>query len=91
MGVDRVLDRQLVQLELAPDRVELLLGRARSRPIQTKVSWLVAGLDRVVEVHSAVAAASALVHGAVDDHVSESWRRRRASCTASSRVLASPA
>jgi hypothetical protein len=64
--LDRVLDGQLVQVELAPDRVEL----ARARLVEPDPDECV-GPERLVGVLQGKLAGPApplLVHGAVDDH-----------------------
>ena len=83
VGVDRVLDRERVQVELA-----LRASRTPPRSARTGRSRRTApgswrAVVGVLELHLAVAPASVLVDRAVDDHASGLWRRRRASSTAS--------
>ncbi len=65
--VDGVLDRQLVQVELARDGVELLLGGLEDADPHERAVAL-GGLAGLGEREIARAAAAVLVHGAVDDH-----------------------
>jgi len=67
VGVDGVLDGQLVQVELAPDRVELRLVRL-VKPDPDKGVVGVPGLVRLVQGHLARPALAVLVDRAVDDH-----------------------
>jgi hypothetical protein len=90
MGLDRVLDGERVKLELALERVELLLGRLVQADPDEGV-LLAAPVVRVLEVNLAVEALSLLVDRAVDDHEPGLSRRRRARPSASSRVVTSPA
>ena len=86
MRVDRVLHRERVQVELAPQRVELLLGRL-VQPDPDERARLVAHVVGVLELHLAVAPLALLVDRAVDDHRSGFLRSRRASSIACSRSL----
>src|SRR5215204_4931513 len=67
VGVDGVLDGQLVQVELAPDRVELRLVRL-VQPDPDKGVVGVPGLVRLVQGHLARPALAVLADRAVDDH-----------------------
>ncbi len=74
VGLDRVLDRQLVEVELAGDRLELLRRRFDdAEPDEAPVVALGGGA-RLVE-GEVVAAATVLVDGAVDDHTGSIARR----------------
>ena len=74
--VDRVLDRQLVQVELAPDGVELLLGRlVDAEPHERAVA--LGGLAGLGQRQVALAPAPVLVDRAVDDHRGGVCARRR--------------
>jgi hypothetical protein len=67
VGVDGVLDGQLVKVELAPDRLELGLVRlVQADPDKGVVG--VAGLVRLVESDFARPPLTVLVDRAVDDH-----------------------
>ena len=68
--LDRVLDRQLVQVELAPHRVELVLGRLVEADPDERV-LLAARLMRVQDRKLARPAKPVLVDRAVDDHGTE--------------------
>jgi hypothetical protein len=68
VGLDGVLDGQLVEGELAPDRLELLGCRfVQADPDEGVL--LAAGLVGVVEGQLAGAALAVLVDRAVDDHL----------------------
>jgi hypothetical protein len=66
--VDRVLDGERVEVELAPERVELLLGRL-VEPDPDELAGLMALVVRVTELDLAVAPDAVLVDRAVDDHL----------------------
>ncbi len=83
--VDRVLHGQRVQVELAADRLELLLGGLVQADPGEGVR-LAARLHRLVDAHVAVQPPPALVDRRIYDHE----RSLRASATACSRVLTSP-
>ena len=67
MRVDRVLDREFVQLELPRHRVELLRGRLVEADPDEGVG-AARGLERLLEREAADAPVPSLVDGAVDDH-----------------------
>jgi hypothetical protein len=89
MRVHGVLDRQLVQAELARDRLELLGCRFEQADPDER-ALAVALVEDVLQLQHAIAALSVLVDGAVDDHRFRSSRSLRASASASSRVLTWP-
>ncbi len=67
VGVDGVLDGQLVEAELAPDRVELgLVGLVQTDPDKGVLG--AAGLIGLVQGQLARLALAVLVDRAVDDH-----------------------
>ncbi len=73
---DRILDGQVVQLELAPDGVELLLGRlVHPDPDEGVVGP--ARLPGVSDLERARLPAALLIDGAVDDHGCEVSRNSR--------------
>ena len=95
MRVDRVLDRQLVQLELAAHGVELL-DRRLEEPDPDEGVGVAGRVVGVLESELALTAASVLVHGAVDDHpliISSAaavagvrpWTRRARTCPSATR------
>ena len=86
VGVDRVLHGQRVQVELAADRLELLLA-GLVEPDPGEAAVFVAGLHRLVDAHVAVPPAPPLVDRRIYDHAVS----LRASAIACSRVSASPA
>jgi hypothetical protein len=65
--MDGVLYRERVQVELASERVELLLGRL-VEPDPHELARVVALVVRVAELDLAVAPLAVLVDRAVDDH-----------------------
>ena len=67
VGVDRVLDRERVQRELLPDRVELLLGRFVEADPGEDVRFA-AGVHGVWRRRRALTPPAVLVDRAVDDH-----------------------
>src|SRR4051812_48241343 len=90
MGVDRVLDRERVQPELGPDRLELLLGRlVQPDPDPGRVVAL-AVLERLAQLEFPLPAFPVRVEGAVDDHPTGLCLSLRARASASSCVVASP-
>jgi hypothetical protein len=67
MRVYRVLDGELVQIELSPDGVELLRGRlVEAEPDEGPV--LLTGLERLGRVKLSSMPFSFLVNGTVDNH-----------------------
>jgi hypothetical protein len=74
VGLDRVLDRQLVQVELVLHRVELLLGRLeQSEPGERGVAP--ASFVCILQLELAGPPATIFVHGAIDEH--ETYSRIR--------------
>jgi hypothetical protein len=65
--VDRVLDRELVQVELAADGIELLLGRLVKADPDEGIP-LLARRARLQHSQLAGTATAVVVDGAVDDH-----------------------
>ena len=74
VGLDRVLDGELVQVELTRDRRELL-GRGFDHAEPDEASVSPAGLARLLEAEAAGAAFPLFIDGAVDDH-SAQYRHR---------------
>src|SRR4029450_12406149 len=83
-------DRERMEVELALQRVELLLGRL-IQPDPDEPARLVPPVVGVLELALAVAPYTVLVDRAVDDHCWELSLSRRPSSTASSRPAMSPA
>ncbi|HEX2706893.1 MAG TPA: hypothetical protein VHM66_02660 [Solirubrobacterales bacterium] len=77
MSVDRVLDGELVQAELACDRLELLCRRFEDAEPDEGVGALFCGLAGIDESEIAAAALTVFVDGAVDDHMGK-YRRSHA-------------
>jgi hypothetical protein len=67
VGLDRVLDSQLVQVELAGDRLELLCC-GFDHPEPNEGAILPCRFAGIVQAQAAVAASALLVDGAVGDH-----------------------
>ena len=68
MSVNRILDRELVEGELSPHCIELILVRLVQPDPDEGVATL-RRLERLLEREIAVVPKSILVDGAVDDHV----------------------
>ena len=68
MSLDRVLDRQLVEVELTADGVELRLARL-DEPDPGKGAGLTARFERVVQAQLTRTPDAVLVERHVDDHV----------------------
>ena len=67
MGADSVLDRKLVQVKLASDRGELLLGRL-VEPDPGEPALLAGGLAGVLHGRRSLFPAPVHIDGAIDDH-----------------------
>ncbi len=90
VGVDRVLHRELVEAELAPDGVELLLGGLVEADPRERLRAM-AGLEEMVERQLALVAHPSSLERVVDDHsddpireLAPSTQRRRVSPAARS-------
>jgi hypothetical protein len=68
MGVDRVLDRERVQLQLVGDLVELRRGRLVQADPHEAVALPARGVQGVAQVAVDVVAAALTVDGAIHDH-----------------------
>jgi len=85
VGVNGILDRKLVEVELARNRVELLrVGLDNAQPDERVVAF--AGVARPVERESPRLALPSLVDGAVDDHGPSMGRLVRGMETVSGRA-----